>query len=445
MPRQGPPLPRYAVLCGCDAVRRDALHALCDKPILHSSMVDSPPARAGEPIQWAVGLSRRRGRKDRPAGILPRRAPFIQPRPLRAVPTPLPTTDYAAVFDAFFGGRLRMTSVYKPLLLRALLDAAGAVSNPDVPGAEWVAQRPDGRVSVKLDFVASRLAKYCWDMHYSFRLRQSHAGLNADIIRVIAKHCGAGAMESGRPAEVQKPPSLAALAGDDMERLRGDVTRRCIRKQVLWRLPGDLPGLYETDGKEGAGAASTIILGVGAAEYMRAHRAQIRDALNHSLATYLERINVMTPQIASKVDHDAHALGAARRQPLAPAARREMIGWQRRRCFYCEYLLGPDAGRPDHVDHVVPFKFVYSTYAYNCVVACQECNCAKSDRLPERAMFDTVLERNDDEVKKRVLLARAVPGYTRRSYDRLFDACISEYNGGRDPFTPKGGGGGRTE
>lgn len=340
-----------------------------------------------------------------------------------------------------------MTSVYKPLLLRALLDSARAVSNPDVPGAEWVEQRPDGRVSVNLDFVASRMAKYCWDMHYGFRLRQSHAGMNADIIRVIAKHCGAGTAEAGRPAELQKPPSLAVLAGGDMARLRGDVARRCIRKQVLWRLPVDLPGLYETDGREGegegAGAASTIILGAGAAEYMRAHRAQIRDALNHALATYLERINVMTPLVASKVDHDAHALGAARRQPLAPAARRGMIGWQGRRCFYCEYSLGPDAGRPDHVDHVVPFKFVYTTYAYNCVVACQECNCAKSDRLPERAMFDAVLERNDDEGKKRVLLARAVPGYTRDSYDRLFDACNSEYNGGRDPFTPERDGGGR--
>lgn len=339
-----------------------------------------------------------------------------------------------------------MTSVYKPLLLRALLDATNAALNPDIPGAEWVAQRPDGRVSVKLDFVASRMTKYCWDMHYGFRLRQSHAGMNADIIRVIAKHCGAGAEEAGRPAELQKPPSLAVLAGDGMERLRADVVRRCIKKQVLWRLPGDLPGLYETDGsgrgQEAACAASAILLGAGASEYMRAHRSQIRDALNHALATYLERINVMTPQIASKVDHDAYALEAARRQPLAPATRREMIGWQGRRCFYCEYLLGPDAGRPDHVDHVVPFKFVYTTYAYNCVVACQECNCTKSDRLPERAMFNAVLARNDDEGKKKILLARAVPGYTRESYDRLFDACNSEYNGGRDPFTPGSGVGG---
>ena len=79
-----------------------------------------------------------------------------------------------------------MTSVYKPLLLRALLDAITVAENPGVPGSEWISREDDGRVTVKLDFVAARMTKYCWDMHHGFRLRQSHTGSNADIIEAWA-------------------------------------------------------------------------------------------------------------------------------------------------------------------------------------------------------------------------------------------------------------------
>lgn len=333
-----------------------------------------------------------------------------------------------------------MTSVYKPLLLRALLDAIAAAENPGAPGREWITLEDDGRIGVKLDFVATRMTKYCWDMHHGFRLRQSHAGSNADIIKVIAKYGGAVAEPtSDKPAELRTPPSLSDLAGDDSRQLRDGVIRRCIKKQVLWRLPDDLPGLYETNGgpgkNSGAATAKTIFLSAAAANYMRSHKAQIRNGLNQLLAVYLEKINVLTPQIASKVDYDMDGRNAPR-PVLGAGVRRKMRAWQKRRCFYCEYLLDAGVGRPEHVDHVVPFKFVYSTRAYNCVMACQECNCAKSDRLPSRNLFRSVLDRNDEDDKRGALLAGAVPEYTRESYDRLFVACRSEYNRGRRPFSP---------
>ena len=358
------------------------------------------------------------------------------PRALQAVPT----EDYAAIFDAFFGGRPNMASVYKPLLLRSLLDAIAAAEKPGAPGGEWIERGDDGQISVKLDFVAACMTKYCWDMHHSFRIRQSQVGMNADIIAVIAENGGAAAkLKLDKQAELRKPPSLRDLAGNDRQQLRNGVINRCIKKQVLWRLPADLPDLYETDGvgekNRGAATATTIFLSGAAADYMRSHKAQIRNGLNQLLAVYLEKINVMTPKIASKVDYDAHG-GNIFRPILGAEVKRKMQAWQGRRCFYCEYTLGADAGRREHVDHVVPFGFVYSTRAYNCVVACQECNCVKSDKLPSRSLFKCVLDRNDEDDKRDSLLAGAVPEYTRGSYDRLFSACRSEYNRGRRPFSP---------
>ena len=77
---------------------------------------------------------RGRGREGNSDGAV--RAPFIPRRQPQAVSLPRPPADHAAAFDAFFGGRLHMTSVYKPLLLRALLDATAAAGGRRIPGAE---------------------------------------------------------------------------------------------------------------------------------------------------------------------------------------------------------------------------------------------------------------------------------------------------------------------
>lgn len=346
----------------------------------------------------------------------------------------MPPTDYAALFNGFFVKRPRMTSVYKPLFLRSLLDAADVAKGKKAADGKWInARERDGRVRVGLDFVAVRMAKYSWDLHHGFRLRQSHAGCDSDLVTLIKDVPGYG-MDGGK-----RPPRPEDLAGDKMGEFRAKVVRRCVRKQVLWRLRANIRGLYDVGGGGDARYADSIILGKGAAEFLHSHRAWLRNGLNHVLAGYLERINAMTPQIASKVDYDKHAAGVLYRPPLNPRIRSEMARWQDGLCFYCGRRLEDERGRPGHVDHVVPFAFVYSTHAYNCVMACRRCNCLKSDRLLAEDAFCRVLERNDDRAGR--LAGKNAPPYERTSYERLFDACKNEYTRGREEFVPDDRGG----
>ncbi len=322
------------------------------------------------------------------------------------------TTGYLEMFAEFFTKRVKMSSTYKPILLRSLLDI-GDLDDPKrsdgLVGREWL-ERKDGRLIVDLNFVAARFAKYYWDMKYSFKMRQSQSPKDANIVRMIEECHG------GR----KKPPTVQELAGDEMADFRKKVITKSIKPQPLRYLLTDMPKFYERT------APNVISFDEGIVPFMHRHRTILRKGINNVLTKYLERVNRSTPSIANKVDCET----AGRIQ--LPRKMRDFIQAKHGfRCFYCQKRL--DSGRCQHIDHVIPYNYVFSTVPYNCVLACQRCNCVKSDRLPEREIFDGVLERNDNIKEEMFRSFESV--YEEGAYRRLFESCADEYNG-NDFFTP---------
>ena len=308
--------------------------------------------------------------------------------------------NYLEMFNRFFN-KQRMTSTYKPVFLRSILDI-GDLHDPKkaerLVGRQWV-RRKDGKVYIDLNFVAIRFAKYYWDMEYSFHLRQSSHPHDAIITHSIKKIHD----------PEKKPPTIEELSLDSMKDFRNEVITTSIKKNVLNYMLTDMPLYEKTDVK-------TIVVDDDIIEFFYGHKIMIRKGLNNVLTKYLEKLNRSTPQIANKIDNDR-----GNRQPLHKEARIEMKEWQNSRCFYCQNEF-----RGWHVDHVIPFNYVFTTDLYNCVLACQRCNCIKSDTLPNQDLFCNVLDRNDgimDYLKKKT------PSYSLESYRRLFESCIEEYNG----------------
>ena len=63
------------------------------------------------------------------------------------------------------------------------------------------------------------------------------------------------------------------------------------------------------------------------------------------------------------------------------------------RCFYC----GEDASHDPHVDHFLPWSFVYEDKLWNLVIACggvRGCNLTKLDRIPLPELTERLKERN---------------------------------------------------
>src|SRR5690606_31184254 len=93
-------------------------------------------------------------------------------------------------------------------------------------------------------------------------------------------------------------------------------------------------------------------------------------------------------------------------------------------CFYCR----TKSLKEYHMDHVIPFNYLYQTEIFNIVPACNTCNSSKSDRLPTLEIFERVIERN-----KKLSLRR---DYTDGWYRKLYDTCIASYHGSRPFFNP---------
>ena len=309
---------------------------------------------------------------------------------------------YLHMFNRFFNNAGRMSSTYKPVFLRALLDI-GDLHDPqkskNLIGNQWI-EKKDDKVLVNLNFIAVRFAKYYWDMEYSFRLRQSQDPQDANITRLIkAIH-----------EPNKKPPTVKELSSDDMQVFRTSVINRSIKREVLVHLKTDMNDLYKKIDSQ------TISLDEDIIEFLYTHKTLLKKGLTGVLGKYLEKINHTTPQILNKIDSEDK-----KRKALKQELQIKMNKWQDSQCFYCKNKLNKM-----HVDHVIPYNYVFTTEPYNCALACQQCNCTKSDMLPDRDLFDKVIERNREFID---YLQNTISTYDEKSYIRLFDTCTHEYNG----------------
>lgn len=313
--------------------------------------------------------------------------------------------SFSQMFSTFFNNS-RMSSTYKPVFLRALLDIGDIAESKQydkVVGMQWL-QRKGDRLLIDLNFIAVRFSKYYWDMEYSFHLKQSQAVSDANITRLIqAEH------DSDK-----KPPTTRDIAGKGMEEFRKSVIRRSIRPQVLGRLLNDMPDLYKKVD------ANTISVDEELVPFLNVHKTTLKYGLNYVLSKYLEKINHNIPRITTKVnDNPDHP----NRPILNKDIQVEMKKLQEDVCFYCKQEIPRY-----HVDHVIPFNFIFSTDPHNCVLACQQCNCTKSNMLPTKPLFSSVLNRNRDnefisDNKKSI--------YDEPRYKILYSVCAAEYNCGR--------------
>ena len=207
---------------------------------------------------------------------------------------------YIRMFNRFFE-RGRMAGTYKVVFLRALTDV-GKYHQDDLIGKQWIRHYGD-EVRLDLDFIASRLAKYYWDMEIAFGMRHMPERMaDADeptadmgIIKLIRKETERGGFSQGGH-HASEPPTLVRLSSASMADFRADVIRHAM-VEVLKNLPNDMPELYwRVKGQH------YIVFEPELIEFMRDFSPVIIRALNYTLAVHLEKYNPSARHIATKID-----------------------------------------------------------------------------------------------------------------------------------------------
>lgn len=101
-------------------------------------------------------------------------------------------------------------------------------------------------------------------------------------------------------------------------------------------------------------------------------------------AKFLERINKSLPMLVAKIEQDE-----IRREPLARY--RRMYMEHTNHCFYCGQRLET---RFIHVDHFLPWSYIFENQPWNLVLACKWCNLKKSASLPQEEFRTELIRRN---------------------------------------------------
>ena len=263
-------------------------------------------------------------------------------------------------------------NTYKFALARALLDHcrdhADASDNP---------------LEVPYVYFADKFMRYYFHQEYKFHIRQNfHPERPPRAISILHASFGEatpGDIDLLDKEKVDKARSrfLVGIFGHARRKTSLVIPRF---QNVRGAPSGSTAGaFYEYDDD-----AQVLTLRPGAFDFLRRNHAVLSKAVLAEWAKFLERINPTLPMLVSKIERDEVVRG-----PLTRYRRLYLKRWCH--CFYCGDRL--ERGYI-HVDHLIPWSYLFDDNAWNLVLACQDCNLKKGSSLPQEEFRDGLMERN---------------------------------------------------
>ena len=235
--------------------------------------------------------------------------------------------------------------------------------------------------------LAGRFLRYYWHQEYRFRMRQDfHTRRPPRVIAALREVWGEGA----------HPGDFGSLDEGDRRRAE-DMILRGVFGHARRKTSLVVPRFQNF--RSGAGAverrtfydydddAQEIEMRTGAPAFFRDNRVMAESLVVLEWTKYLERVNRGLPSLVAKVE-DA---GARARDPAALLRYRRAWSRHTTGCFYCGCRL--ERGLV-HVDHFIPWSYIFDDNEWNLVLACSACNMKKGSSLPQAEFRDGLVRRN---------------------------------------------------
>jgi hypothetical protein len=282
-----------------------------------------------------------------------------------------------------------MSSSYKPALLKAIVRIVRAGAEPAIP----------------LLRIGSQFVKLYWVQTVVFRLRQAATIISEpEVVRRIRS---AADMNGARTIDVL-PPAVRERLDREMARVLTINVLQAFHRSK----PASMGCLFEwSPGSE------FIIVPNAAMEFVRLNARALESIANLWWARWLEKVNVLAPLVIEKVERDG-----AERASLTKYLR-VLLQIDEPKCFYCRRALND--GLSTHVDHVIPWSFLLEDPLWDLVLACANCNIAKSDTLPRRDFIDKLAQTGLRRAKITLPPGFISPLLAREEIDRYYEAALS--------------------
>jgi hypothetical protein len=279
-----------------------------------------------------------------------------------------------------------MSTSYKPALLKALIRIVRDSPSTEVPLAR----------------IGAEYLRLYWTQTVVFHLRQAATlQREPEIVRAIRS-----------AAEIHGIRRLEALPANARTELEREILRINVLEAFHRSKPIAMAPLFKWD----RGAAS-IAVPMGALAFISANANVLESLANLWWARYLEKVNLLAPLVIEKVERDGAQRGSLSRYLTLLQQLDEPY------CFYCgRELRTPQA---IHVDHVIPWSFLLSDPLWDLVLACADCNLAKSDRLPTPEFLDKLAVFGAQRARLTMPVGFGSPMLARDDIDRYYTAALS--------------------
>lgn len=280
--------------------------------------------------------------------------------------------------------RGKKDNTYKFALARYLLDYANRQhTNREIPYRD----------------IASEFLKYYWHQECKFRIRQSgHTKRLPSIVTIIREEFG----EKYVPYSFSDAPEHLVERAEEkiLKKIFGHARRKTsLVVPKFQNIPKgnraiSNPVFYDHDDDR-----QVIILKPNVIGFLQRYYTPLLKGVFLEWAKFLEKINHL-PLLIAKIESDE-----INRTSLKKYI---MVFKDFDHCFYCNSRLAKD--RHTHVDHFIPWSYIFEDEAWNLVLSCSSCNLKKSDSLPQKAFLNDLIARNESFQEKIEDLKKSITG-----------------------------------
>ena len=267
----------------------------------------------------------------------------------------------------------RKDNTYKFALARALLD--------------YCKENPSDQTRVheiSYEYLSSKFLKYYWHQECKFHIKQDFKTKSSPKVTQAIR----GVFGKNSPGD------FALLDKTDIQktenRILKDVFGNARNKTslVVPKFQKILKGQYAEEKQifyTYSDEDNKIYLKPQAHEFFSRNYGLLFGTVLAEWAKYLEKINGSLPKLVAKIEQNDLQRGNLTEY-------RRMYLEHTDCCFYC----GDKLEKGDiHVDHFIPWSYIFEDEAWNLVLACSGCNLKKSDSLPKSDFKKELILRNN--------------------------------------------------
>ena len=264
-------------------------------------------------------------------------------------------------------------NTYKFALARFLTEYSSGLDD------KYIENKIKNNSSERIEFstIAKSFLKYYWHQICKYKIRQNyHVDKHPLMVQIIHEIFGNDYI----------PERFTKMSPEKISNAEKMITRWCFL-EVIPRFQNIPEGknissnkiFYEYD-KESISLKPEAIL------FFKKNHSLLLKAILLEWAKFLEKINIGLPRLISKIESEEFERNNLAKYYI-------LLKKYSHKCFYCNNSL-PNERKTVHVDHFIPWSYIFEDELWNLVLACGRCNIKKHSSLPQEDYIEKLVKRN---------------------------------------------------